>query len=213
MKYKHLILTIFTFTILMLMLILTTSQAISIKAEHNGNKISKTVKDNNTEKTKDRIDIQTTKPFKATELAKFIPNSILGKKATPPSSGTRHEGKIPITTASKDYQLTKKCFLTITFTDYGTLKNIPDNEMSDYKSLPQENGKTSSKFEIRGGRGGFKLWSDQFYEGSIAFLYYDRFAIRLDILKWDKSLSKFDDFVKLIDLKKLVLTSEKSIKH
>ncbi len=171
------------------------------KSKKNKNKI---------QKSKCSINIQTIYPFKVEELLNFFPDSVLNSEVSPPSTGRRNGKLNQITSGSVEYQLSKRTILTITLTDYGSYDNISSNELRDYITIPNEFGKSTVEFTLPCGEG-YNLWHEKTNSGTISFLYCYRFVLQFEIMNWEKSLPKFEEFVKYFDLNKLVDESKKKI--
>ena len=209
MKIKIIILFLF-FTLF----ISETVKIYSLPAHKKANKVKTIKKTSNkniiTNDTKCSINIQTKIPFKVEELLKFFPDSVLKAEASPPSSG-RRDGKLnQITSSSVEYQLSRHTFFTITLTDYGSYDNISSDELRDYIVIPKDFGNETVEFQIPCGEG-YNMWHEKSNSGTISFLYCYRYILKFEVMNWDKSLPKFDDFVKFFNLNKLIDASKKKI--
>ncbi|MBI5326574.1 MAG: hypothetical protein HZB41_15090 [Ignavibacteriae bacterium] len=209
MKLKILIM-LFFFTFLITENCYSFSSAVIKKANKvRPVKKSKAKKIINNE-TKCSINIQTKIPFKIEELRKFFPDSVLKTEASAPSSGRRNGKLGQITTCAVEYALSRKTYFTLTLNDYGSYDNIPSDELRDYLVLPKAFDKTTEAYNINCGDG-YKMWQEKSNSGEISFLYCYRFVLKFEIIDWDKSLPKFEEFVKFFNLDKLVEESKRRL--
>ncbi|TAL69129.1 MAG: hypothetical protein EPN82_07435 [Bacteroidetes bacterium] len=204
-------LKIFILFVLVIFLITENSYSVTSVAS-NKRKNIKIIKRANkkivsNKETKCNINIQTTIPYTIEELQKFFPDTVLNAIASPPSTG-RRDGKLnQITTCAIEYPLSGRCFFTITLTDYGSYDNIPSNELRDYLVLPKASDKSTVAYKIPCGDG-YYMWHDKSNNGEISFLYCYRFVLKFEILNWDNSLPKLEEFVKFFNLNKLLEDSK-----
>lgn len=113
------------------------------------------------------------------KLELVLPKSFTGAKRLPSNYGKfNDDGKI-WTTASVEFSFSKPGGVVVQIFDYGSLKNIPEEELTYIDKLPEELGYQTDRITIPNGRGYLK-WDKEYRRGKLRLLYLDRFIIKID---------------------------------
>lgn len=113
------------------------------------------------------------------KLELILPKSFIGARRLPSNYGKfNDDGKI-WTTASVEFSFSKPGGVVVQIFDYGSLKNVPEEELTYIDKLPEEIGYQTDRITIPNGRGYLK-WDKEYRRGKLRLLYLDRFIIKID---------------------------------
>lgn len=135
------------------------------------------------------------------ELATTLPKQIIGFETYPASFGASYDEDNSWTTASVDYYDKKnKSSYNISIFDYGSRSSINDLNIIE-KPLPEPG---ISLIKITGkDYHGYLFWNESTKSGNVYVLAYERFVLKMNIIKLHPNAVKAQDLVTSYDFGKL----------
>jgi hypothetical protein len=146
---------------------------------------------------------QKSKPIESKGLASYMPESVPGAKKFPPKIGTMDGKKNPVTTVTIEYSFANRGVAIFTVTDYGNLSNIPETDLSIFRSLPQGWKDIAEKVKLPDGKG-IVQWNETTNSGNFYGLVEARYVVRIEGINLPKSSLSLQELYGRIKIREMI---------